>query len=100
MLTMQSVLSLADASSHGRHSILPVATQLANSRNDELRRRDPCAYNCGLSPNAKIVIVRPFSRVDVGTLEASFDRWNEFPPCVLNADGKVYGASPRADLVL
>ena len=57
-------------------------------------------YNCGVSPNAEIVIVRPFSRVDVGTLEASFDRWNEFPPCVLNADGKVDGAPPHADLVL
>jgi hypothetical protein len=42
---------------------------------------DACMYNCDVSPNTELVVVRPIARSDIGNLMASFERWNVLPPC-------------------
>jgi hypothetical protein len=55
-----------------------------------------CWYNCDVSPDAELVVVRPFARSDIGKLDESFKRWNEFPPCDVTSSS----TAVKADLIL
>ena len=57
---------------------------------------ETCWYNCDVSPDAELVVVRPFARSDIGKLDESFKRWNEFPPCDVTSSS----TAVKADLIL
>ena len=76
-------------------SALAAAVVTVTSGEAVMSAEDTCVYNCAVSVDAELVVVRPFARTDIGNVVSSFERWNDFPPCDIEST-----ISTKADLIL